>query len=313
MYQRPRRVLSPLEAANRFDNYVRRDIVQPSPIVPSKVHDLPALSSSTTTSPSSSRNTSSHPLTPSTSGETSWFKDAAQIPPSPSDGSGDLSCQFDADDWFAQFHEDIDVSDDFPSQSDIEFAGDVPIFDAAGRSRAFRSLYTIGDAVGERQMIIFIRHFYCGACQAYIRELTKHINAQTYFTMAIPTSIIVIGCGSPELIGLYKAQTQCPFPIFADPSREIFKRLGMSLSANAGLRYKRPEYMKDISPPAWLFEQFRQMSRTKGMKKFKAGNWLQIGGEFLFQDGRVVWCHRMKHYRNHVEIETLKNILEIDR
>lgn len=128
--------------------------------------------------------------------------------------------------------------------------------------------------------------------------------------MPIPTSIVVIGCGSPALIPHYKAVTGCPFPIFAEPSRKLFKILGMSLSVNIGM--KRPGYMKQISPPAWLLEQLVQMSKTKGVKKFKGGNWLQIGGEFLFQDGQVVWCHRMKNYRNHVEVGVLKRILEIE-
>ena len=133
---------------------------------------------------------------------------------------------------------------------------------------------------------------------------------QTYYTMPIPTSIIVIGCGSPDLIPHYKAVTGCPFPIFAEPSRSLFRILGMSWSLNIGS--KRPGYMKEISPPAWLLEQFRQMGKTKGMKKWKSGNWLQIGGEFLFQDGQVVWCHRMKNYRNHAEVAVLKRILEIE-
>lgn len=133
---------------------------------------------------------------------------------------------------------------------------------------------------------------------------------QTYYTMPIPTSIVVIGCGSPALIPHYKKTSGCPFPIFAEPSRKLFKILGMSMSVNIGAR--RPGYMKEVSPPAWLLEQLVQMSKTKGMKKFKGGNWLQIGGEFLFQDGQAVWCHRMKNFRNHAEITVLKRVLEIE-
>lgn len=133
---------------------------------------------------------------------------------------------------------------------------------------------------------------------------------QTYYTMRVPTSIIVIGCGSPALIPHYKTVTECPFPIFADPTRKLFKALGMGWTVNIGTR--RPEYMKEVSPPAWLAEQFRQMGKTKGHKKFKGGNWLQIGGEFLFEDEKITWCHRMKNYRGHAEIETLRRILEID-
>lgn len=85
----------------------------------------------------------------------------------------------------------------------------------------------------------------------------------------------------------------------------------MSFSVNIG--FKRPDYAKNLKEVPWLAEQFAQMAKTRGMKKFRGGNWLQIGGEFLFQDGQVVWCHRMTNYRNHSEIDVLKRVLEIDR
>lgn len=151
------------------------------------------------------------------------------------------------------------------------------------------------------------------ACKAYIRALVSNINAQTYFTMPIPTSIVVIGCGTPELIRLYKATTQCPFPIFADPSRQIFKALGMGIKVIGGVGRKRPEYMKDISIGKWAVDQVEEMYKTKGKKKWNGGNLFQIGGEFLFQDGEVVWCHRMKNYRNHSEMDVVKRILDVER
>jgi hypothetical protein len=54
------------------------------------------------------------------------------------------------------------------------------------------------------------------------------------------------------------------------------------------------------------------MAKAKGATKFKGGNLLQIGGEFLFQDGQVVWCHRMKNMRGHAEVSVVKRILELD-
>jgi len=129
--------------------------------------------------------------------------------------------------------------------------------------------------------------------------------------MPIPTSIIVIGCGSPELIRQYKAITQCPFPIFADPTRQIFKHLGMNITLDMG--FKRPEYMKEISFNQWHARQIKEIVRVKGGKKFMGGNLLQIGGEFLFQDGEVIWCHRMKHMRNHAEVDVIKRVLGMDR
>jgi hypothetical protein len=44
----------------------------------------------------------------------------------------------------------------------------------------------------------------------------------------------------------------------------------------------------------------------------KGGNIFQIGGEFLFEEGEVVWCHRMKNYRNHAEVSVIRRMLELD-
>lgn len=127
-----------------------------------------------------------------------------------------------------------------------------------------------------------------------------------------PTSIVIIGCGKPDLIRQYKASTQCPYPIFADPTRQIFKLLGMGISLNI-LGPRRPEYMKDISLAGWMNGQLEELAKVKGKKKFRGGNLLQIGGEFLFEDGEVVWCHRMRNYRGHAEMDVIRRVLHVDR
>ncbi|KAI4734321.1 hypothetical protein E4T50_15143 [Aureobasidium sp. EXF-12298] len=217
----------------------------------------------------------------------------------------------DADDWFGRFREDLDISDACPDRGQLAVAGQVPVYDANGTSRLFSTFFTGLDAIGDRQFIIFVRHFFCGACQAYMKAIAEAITMQAYYTMAVPTNIIVIGCGSPSMIPFYKQATGCPFPIFADPSRKLYKALGMTLTLNlAGP--KRPEYMKDISFNQWQLKQWTTMAKAKGATKFKGGNLLQIGGEFLFQDGQVVWCHRMKNMRGHAEVSVVKRILELE-
>lgn len=217
------------------------------------------------------------------------------------------SCQFDTEDWFARFRDEVDVSDDFPSEYSLEEAGNVPIFDATGNSRLFKTLYQGDQVIHERQLVLFVRHFYCGACQAFLRAFNEKITP-SYYNIPVPTQIIVIGCGSPEMIKFYKETTGTPFPVFADPSRRLYKALGMSLTLNIG---KRPEYMKGINELQWVAGQARDVKKNKGLR-LKGGNLLQIGGEFLFRDGGVEWCHRMKNYRNHTEMDVLRRILELD-
>lgn len=78
---------------------------------------------------------------------------------------GDSSDSFDLDAYYSQFFDladDIELSDDCPSRRILAEAGKVPIYDADGSSRPFSTLYEGELAIGEQQLIIFVRHFFCG-------------------------------------------------------------------------------------------------------------------------------------------------------
>lgn len=77
------------------------------------------------------------------------------------------SCNFDSDDWFGRFRDDLDVSDECPDRGTLAAAGEVPLYDAHGNMRPFKTFFTGLDAIGDRQLIIFIRHFYCGVSFAF--------------------------------------------------------------------------------------------------------------------------------------------------
>ena len=42
------------------------------------------------------------------------------------------------------------------------------------------------------------------------------------------------------------------------------------------------------------------------------GDFRQVGGEFLFQNGKVTWCHRMRSTRDHAEFPVIRQQLGLD-
>jgi hypothetical protein len=48
---------------------------------------------------------------------------------------------------------------------------------------------------------------------------------------------------------------------------------------------------------------------TAGTGIWKGGDFSQNGGEWVFVDGNLEWCHRMQHTRDHAEVADLGKIL----
>ena len=66
-----------------------------------------------------------------------------------------------------EFEGTLDVNNDIPTEKDLSAVADMLVLDAQGQSRPFKELYQ-APHVASRQLIIFIRHFFCGvsSCNA---------------------------------------------------------------------------------------------------------------------------------------------------
>ena len=204
----------------------------------------------------------------------------------------------------------------------------IPVYDAEGIARPFGSLFDPERTATTRQLIIFIRHIFCGACQSFVRALSDGLSLDDAARIPIPTEIILISCGKPDLLPQYQKWTEYGhFPVYAEPTRQLFKTLGMGWSMNYG---KRPEYMpddeyhtllhlakgnkKDLSRAIKERKESQkeaksrkkqpsndaQEVRLEGLRKrdiLRGGAIFQVGGEFLFEDGSVLWSHRMRDMR----------------
>lgn len=110
------------------------------------------------------------------------------------------------------------------------------------------------------------------------------------------------------MIDKYARLANCPFPIYADPGRRLYKALGMSWSVMVG---PRPEYLQ-VNATQLAISSLAEIARSERKLMFKGGPFHQIGGEFMFEDGVCTWGHRMRNVRDHTEISVLRKVLEMD-
>ncbi|KAI1495029.1 AhpC/TSA antioxidant enzyme-domain-containing protein [Biscogniauxia mediterranea] len=243
------------------------------------------------------------------------------------------------------FQGEVQTTQDLPSMQTLRRIESYTVLDRNGKSHPFKSLYA-GRNVARRVLIIFVRHFFCGNCQEYLRTLSESITPESLLELPVSTFIAVIGCGAPELINAYIQETGCRFPVYADPTRRLYSELGMVRTLALG---SRPAYLQDKSVAHTVFSGIYQgLKQVKSGLVMKMGDQRQVGGEFLFEpasqtletpistpqdevdrhlddddkansiasekveEKRVTWCHRMRTTRDHAEIPELREILGLE-
>lgn len=173
----------------------------------------------------------------------------------------------------------------------------------------------------QRVLIIFIRHFFCGNCQEYLRCLASSPILSPVNLTKHNIRIAIIGCGSPSLIESYRAIADIPqsWQLFADPSTKAYQILGMRRTLSLGDR--SPRYIRRSLTGNMLRSIVQGIRRIPQGDVLAAGGWDVNGGEFLFESDhsdqlshcnykwRLKWCHRMLNSRDHTELEELLVVL----
>ncbi|KAL6864065.1 AhpC/TSA antioxidant enzyme domain-containing protein [Trichoderma novae-zelandiae] len=244
------------------------------------------------------------------------------------------------------FDGELSTNNELPSAEVQKMIEDYIVLDKDGKSRTFKSLY-MGPNVARRVLVIFIRHFFCGNCQEYLRTLSEVITPESLLRLPISTFIAVVGCGDPKLIDMYAKETRCPFPIYTDPTRQLFDALGMVKTLTMGAK---PAYTKKSTPKGIFDSIVLGLKQVPKGLALKSGDHRQVGGEFLFEplhistpvgtprdeqhpqfgtfetpeagkgkvdegraeEKRITWCHRMKNTRDHAEMPELMEVLGLD-
>ena len=60
------------------------------------------------------------------------------------------------------------------------------------------------------------------------------------------TAVIIISCGSYEPINNYLAITNSPYPVYANPTLELYKSFGFTSTLAGAKAGEEKDYMKDL-------------------------------------------------------------------
>ncbi|KAI5120579.1 hypothetical protein M0805_002529 [Coniferiporia weirii] len=185
-----------------------------------------------------------------------------------------------------------------PNEQAIAAAAQATIFDNKGTKLAFADVFS-----SSKTIVVFIRHFFCGMCQAYVSQLAT-VPEKALSDAGV--KLAIIGCGEWQLIDNYKKDTGFKGEIYADPSREMYRKLDMTIETLSGApagEQKRSyvtnalsNALKSIWKGPIMHPQFMG----------KQGNLSQLGGDFIFGPGNTChFSHLMQHTQDHIEVSAL--------
>ncbi|KZO91236.1 hypothetical protein CALVIDRAFT_521841 [Calocera viscosa TUFC12733] len=189
--------------------------------------------------------------------------------------------------------------DALPTAEELSRAAGIEV-DAEDGSRV-----TFGSLVeGQKTIVVFIRHFHCCVCQDFITQLGG-VREEALHAAGI--SLLVIGCGERSVIPEYRETTGYKYPIYADPTKQLYVTLGMTKRTLAAT--PKGEERKGYVRTGYLQYAIRgalQGPLSHPLSYIKAGDIQQLGGEFVFEPGmNCTFVSRMKHTADHMDVKDL--------
>ncbi|KAF8228360.1 hypothetical protein L208DRAFT_1291813 [Tricholoma matsutake] len=191
-----------------------------------------------------------------------------------------------------------------PDADTIAKASALNVLDPSGNMLSFGSIFE-----EQRTIVVFIRHFFCGA---YVEGLANMVPQDALSKSN--TKIVIIGCGGWEPLQSYAESTGFPGPLYADPTRELYHALGMTLEtlARTPKGEERKSYLV-LGPLQSTVKSIWSGPLTHPTQIGKHGNISQLGGEFIFGPGKQCsFASRMQHTEDHLEIPDLMKVANIE-
>lgn len=118
-----------------------------------------------------------------------------------------------------------------PSESLLREAAKMTIVDEYGQSLPFEALIPhqpdwqrTASTPPPRTVIFFSGSFWCGPCQEYILHSVSHLNPDVCASANV--NVVLISCGSWRLSKRFREVTNCPFTVYVDSNRSLYKLFG---------------------------------------------------------------------------------------
>jgi hypothetical protein len=182
-----------------------------------------------------------------------------------------------------------------PSKNRLGRAAGLPLFDEDGNIVEFGTVFE-----NRRTLICFLRHWLCPFCQMFSQSL-QHIDPLPLETAKL--DLVVVGQGHWHVTKSYKEVMKIPswVKMYSDPSRKIYKALGMTLRTNdKGPACAKPDYQT-----MGIFKA-SMVAIKKGvidMPLRPPGDLMLLGGEFILGPGlHCSFTHRMVTTRGHLDL-----------
>lgn len=147
-----------------------------------------------------------------------------------------------------------------------------------------------------RTVVFFVGHWWCGLCHDYVLMSLAKLSPAALLRAGV--KVCVISSGTWKAITKYKEMFNIPatFNVYVDRGTRLYKALGM----RSRMPNPFPEMKLKFRPSYHRHAFLRQMANGMSNGFFRLtgftnpGNFLQLGGEFVFSDDfKCDFAHRM--------------------
>lgn len=199
------------------------------------------------------------------------------------------------------------TSDKVPSQQDVAQAKGCTVIDWEGGKHTFGSLLSTDQ--GGVDVILFVRHYHCGACLSYLQSFFSHPDSAR-------ANVLVIGHGDHTLIKGYQEKVKAgvssssstpAIRVYSDPTKHLYHSLGFT-RRNLQLSKDAPSYYgQGRGHGSMIFSSVVDMVKGLPGSLWKSGDFAQLGGEIMLKGGgeEVVYAHYMENTTDHTDVEVL--------